>query len=103
MQVYTKGMDPGMYMHLPLAAYTMPWQGHFIPTSTYQRVAISSWRFFLTAGHQASEAMQKQNSVLGRDLGVLQNPEQPHRIRLLQHPYVASGDALHFLGREITW
>lgn len=83
MQVYTKGMGLGIYMHLLLAAYTKPWQGHVMHTSTYQRVVIFPWRFFLTAGNQASEARQKQHSVLGRDLVVLQNPDQPHCIRLL--------------------
>lgn len=84
MQVYTEGMGPDIFMHLPSVVYTMLWyKGHFVYTSTYQRVAIFSWRFFLIAGSQASEAMEKQHSVLERDLGVLPNPEQPHCIRLL--------------------
>lgn len=84
MQVYTEGMGPDIFMHLPSVVYTMLWyKGHFVYTSTYQRVAIFSWRFFLRAGSQASEAMEKQHSVLERDLGVLPNPEQPHCIRLL--------------------
>lgn len=81
MQVYTKVLGLGKCMHLPLIVYTMAWQGHFVYTSMYQRVAIGV--FFLTPGNQAREATQKQHSVLGRDLGVLQNPEQPHCIRLL--------------------
>lgn len=71
------------YMH----AFTISCLYHALAKAfyIYQPVSESGnfGGFFLTPGNQASEATQKQHSVLGRDLGELQNPEQPHCIRLL--------------------